>query len=644
MLDDDVPPVAAPVPRTRGRSRRNTTRDPIGQTESQAGTPAERLGPQEVGGALRFGHGQRRLQAVQQFVDMDGRLDACTPRYDARSQPLPQPLAACPVSRPSTGPVVFDKAAAPLLRGKPGSPVGSLPAFHPKQLSHPAGVALPMAAMTTQPSTQGSSTPGVPEPHSNVQKGTPGTAASQENPHRVGPGFGEGDHTKQRERSQQSSKEALHVHLGRLLRAVLALSFLIIRQVHEVAVVCLWQLARTTLGLLKELCCRCSVGLHAAAAGLIHKVHTGRGRPAIAVDALAKLLQRWETFLKRSAASASAAASRATAETVAARASAVSTAAAVGSKWKSMTSGAQAAAHVVADSLAPDTRDARAKCDRRCEDGSIELTHEEALATACDLWASVHGEYPSKRIGVLQFQERLRERLTARDGSLYLLPEKPEDQGTARHEQATSSTFLDPQQQTDLKEQGKSAEHAPASPLGRAAKSIEKACRSAFMMLATLLSVLTQHSQQQQQQREGTRKQYTELASRSSVAKLSSRTVIFIKVLLQELGIAYGFATAATKTLTTSAGDTVMWAMRQTCHACSTANLSALLRHVRAAINAPVEVTQFIVASASAVSQTFWHRGQKKIVYPRDNRFIAREGVTELSPGAPPEPEPALPN
>lgn len=150
---------------------------------------------------------------------------------------------------------------------------------------------------------------------------------------------------------------------------------------------------------------------------------------------------------------------------------------------------------------------------------------------ACDLWASVHGESPSKRIGVLQFQERLRERLTARDGSLYLLPERPDDQGAAHREQVTSPTFSAPQQQTDREEQG--ARHGNSNFLGYAAKAIENACRSVFVALGTLASVLsqpTQHSQQQQQQGAGTRKQHSGPTSRSPLSKLSSRMVIFVKV------------------------------------------------------------------------------------------------------------------
>lgn len=381
MLDDDTPPVAAPVPRTRGRSLRNTSRHPAGQAQGQAETPVQRSGPQELGGASQLAHGQRRQQALQQSVDMDDRLNVRPPGCDAHLQPLPEPLAAHAAVRPSSGSVALDEAGDQALGGKPGSPVASLPSFRPEQLSHPEGVTLPAAAMTTQPSTQGTYTPRDPAPQSSVQKGMPGAAAPQEDSHRDAAGLRVGSRAKQRGHPQQSSREALHVLLRRLLRTLLALSFLIIRQAQEVGAVCLWQMARSTLGLLKELCCRFSVGLHAAATGLVRKVHTGRGRTAIAVDALARLMERWETFLRRSAASASAAASRAKAETVAARASAVSTAAAVGSKWKAVASGAQAAAHMVADSLTPDTRDPSAEWDRRRDDGSIELLHEEALAT-----------------------------------------------------------------------------------------------------------------------------------------------------------------------------------------------------------------------------------------------------------------------
>ncbi|KAL8446769.1 hypothetical protein Emed_004771 [Eimeria media] len=224
---------------------------------------------------------------------------------------------------------------------------------------------------------------------------------------------------------------------SRVLRAAASLALLLVVQVWQVAVACWWQSVREALRVCGESCRRCSFGFQVAAAGLLRRVPGKRGWRAAALSGCVKLLQLPGDVLRNVATRAAEASYSAAAATQAARATALGTAQAVGSKWSLISRGGRAAArHATTTapiSFSPPSGEAP----------SLQLTPEEALATgkqtqaqlqhhwccrlACDLWASIHRECPSQHVGVLQFQELLRKRLTAKEGSLYLLLDDLED-------------------------------------------------------------------------------------------------------------------------------------------------------------------------------------------------------------------------
>lgn len=373
-LGDDPPAVAAPIPRTQGCTLSSSSSHSMGSSRRLAGAEAEERLQQGLPGRLRPENEQQRQHALQQAGREDGSLATEAACFSEDSLPASPAVAAGIAAQACTATAT---AASRGPRGHAGSEVARERLRPRQQLPNHAGPSPPVAG---QPMVEGNFPPQGHHEKSNGGDGMAGPAYVQKNYLPIRRDYVEEPCNSQPgERSQRGitglarSQRSL---LGQLLRAIVALALLILRQVQEVAVVCLWQMVHAILGVLRQVCCRCSIGLHAAAAGLVGRVRSGRGRMAIALDAFASLLQRLGLLLKRGAATASAAESMAASEALAARVAAVGTAAAVGSKWKAMTSGLQKAAR-----SASTAEDLRMPEEFAHADGSLELTHEEALAT-----------------------------------------------------------------------------------------------------------------------------------------------------------------------------------------------------------------------------------------------------------------------
>ncbi|KAL8274062.1 hypothetical protein Esti_001904 [Eimeria stiedai] len=330
---------------------------------------------------------------------------------------------------------------------------------------------------------------------------------------------------------------------SRVLRAAASLALLLVLQVWQVAVACWWQSVREALCVCGESCRRCSFGFQVAAAGLLRRVPDARGWRTAALSGCVKLLQVPGDLLRSVAARAAEASYSAAAATQAARATALGTAQAVGSKWSLISRGGRAAARQ-AVSKAP------LSAPPLAEAPSLQLTPEEALATgkqteaqltrwSCDLWASIHRESPSQHVGVLQFQELLRKRLTAKDGSLYLLLANLEDEQQAacgNHEASAHVAYS--QHQPVACGQQKSASVQPHTDthqgkkgaLRRTAQSMVYACRLALVSWGVLVSLLALPFQQPAPIQAKSRTMVGETLSRNRVFKLTKQGLVFTGV------------------------------------------------------------------------------------------------------------------
>ncbi|CDJ39372.1 hypothetical protein, conserved [Eimeria tenella] len=143
---------------------------------------------------------------------------------------------------------------------------------------------------------------------------------------------------------------------------------------------------------------------------------------AVSVRAFARLLRMLGTLMERTAATALAAESKAASKMLAARRAAIKTAAVVGSKWTTLATWVTTLPYPASTDSARTKKQMRAPQGGAESNGNLPLTPEEALATACDLWASMHLETPSKHLSVLEFQDLLRKRFSVKDGLLYLVP------------------------------------------------------------------------------------------------------------------------------------------------------------------------------------------------------------------------------
>ncbi|CDJ69605.1 hypothetical protein, conserved [Eimeria necatrix] len=143
---------------------------------------------------------------------------------------------------------------------------------------------------------------------------------------------------------------------------------------------------------------------------------------AVSLRAFARLLRMLGNLMERTAATALAAESRAASKMLAARRAAIKTAAVVGSKWTTLATWVTTLPYPASAESVRTKKQMRALRGAADSDGNLPLTPEEALATACDLWASMHLETPSKHLSVLEFQDLLRKRFLVKDGLLYLVP------------------------------------------------------------------------------------------------------------------------------------------------------------------------------------------------------------------------------
>lgn len=582
---NESPPVGATVPRTQGGSRSHANRHYPGRYRRHSGAKLEPNRQQRSAGVSQKEHAQLQHQTKQSDeMDSPFQADTATPT----SSSGPEKLGGSGPSRLSQAP----RAVAST----------SLPHPHLQQQQH--------AKSACRHPVDGQLVDSIPVcPQSQEENETSRdemerTHFTPKNPPEQN--WNDGQPKVHPDQSQQRSKERTQDQrtlLERVLRAVMGLIILLFQQAQELAAVCLWQMIRAILGLCKQLCCRCSVGLYAAAEGLGSRVRTGQGTTSIILGVIVKLLQQAGELLNRGAVAAAAAASRARDETRASRAAAIGTAVALGSKWNAMKTGRQTAS----DKTEASEDLGSADC-YQSNDGSLELSPEEALATACDLWASLHRESPWRRVGVLEFQEELRQRLTAKNGLLHLLPEANESDDEVVQNQADTETQF--QKQPVRNQQINGTPVAQKGILKRSTQYIPYACRLALISSGVLISVLLlpfQHRQQHQsQQRLNKKRKQAEPTPKSFISKLATSALIFIKVLLQELRGVYAFVISSTERAAGCIGSILMWTFHQVSCAINSVYSFALPNGAKRVLNVPIDTATSIISSSFVVLKRAW--------------------------------------
>ncbi|CDJ56117.1 hypothetical protein, conserved [Eimeria maxima] len=182
------------------------------------------------------------------------------------------------------------------------------------------------------------------------------------------------------------------------------------------------------------------------------------------------------------------------------------------------------------------------------DEGNLALSSEEALATACDLWASLHRVSPTKRVSVAQFQQLLRQRLVPRDGILYLIPDRypieldPHQMPSGEVKTATQ------QQEEQLQQSDEVPHHFPAAytrrsdsvprwkPVAIAIDALHSACRLCTKVLQALLRQTQQRQQQHKQQQQ--QQQQEKSMQRENIEGLRRRLVSNYRVLFVQLSAA----------------------------------------------------------------------------------------------------------
>lgn len=395
--------------------------------------------------------------------------------------------------------------------------------------------------------------------------------------------------------------------MGPVVWATAAFAFIVIRQVQAGAMISLWLTMQMAFGILTQLSARCSLGLFAAAAGLISRIRGRRDRRAIALRAFAKLLQTSGKLLRRCASAGAAASSHAAAKARAARAAAVDMEAMAASKWTELKK-----CGFSVEAPRPQERGKSEEYNAQetallCDDGSLRLTPEEALATACDLWASLHNVSPSRRIGVLELQELLRQHLAAKDGSLYLLPEggiEKEREGD-RMPRAHVEGF-EPQQRQKGGHYGTAfLQRTWGKFLDYAAHFCGCAARVARSACAFVAAVLCLPFQQQQQRQQGQQasKQASHGRDQVSLVSLPGPPAVSFEGLLQDLGAACRSAFRIVSRIIAAPWGNVTRAVQQTARGSTRACADALMSRARA-MRKPVDAT--LTAGFEALFRRLW--------------------------------------
>ncbi|XP_026190934.1 uncharacterized protein LOC34620928 [Cyclospora cayetanensis] len=500
MLHSDAPAVAAPIPNSRGCSLKGPSRRSISRSHRQQKADINEAQREEPADINTLESAESQQQCLQKAPEKAAARWTTFPAEAGWTSAVQLEVPPADSIRRSEKPRAKPGTVATVVGSKAIAKAHVEYSFNrqePSNKNTPAS--LPEVEDAADPQSVESGA--FVQRHRQVQSSEPHAAAvhshAQQTPPPTRQGFNnEPGRRRSSVNGRQRKAEFPHPRGGSLDRwawTLVALAALLLRALKEVLAICLWQALQGSLQLMNQLGSRCSVGLHLTAAGLFRRARLGRGRMVIATDALARLTQNSGDLIKHGAATASAAASRAAAEAVAARVAAVNAAATAGSTWNSLVSALWHAPTPATNASEPAGADSETTETLPESQRYVQLTPEEALATACSLWAALHNDAPSRRVGVLQFQDLLRRRLEARNGFLYLIPAEMWEERDGHQRLLTGTPEAAGVHWKEQRcEEPVECETIQVGIVARATRCVRSTIRSTFSACATLLSVLAQ--------------------------------------------------------------------------------------------------------------------------------------------------------